>query len=486
MKKIITLFITLFIISFLASSCTSIKGPDYTRERKDSIAEFNTFQENRLLKVIPEKSYTLEECLQLAVENNLQLYSLKLQQAVSDDKAMAHLLTALPSFQTSYKYNIRDNEAGATSEGIEDGLESLRASKSTDKQIGSFRLEMALSTLDFGLAYINSRFEKDQKRKAYINREKAERELKFQVAQAFYSVAAAQSVMTQAKAEILKNEETLTKVESLFDKQHISRFELLRFKKKFLESRKQLREYERSYKNHCLNLSALLGLYPDANIAVDTSVFLLDPDADHFKIHYQLPAYEKLEQNAFLMREELLEIDVEKHMSLLKQKSELLKMFPNVRLLAAFNDSSNSFLHNQNWSEAGINVIMDFMKIPSRLKNMSAEEKQRTVLKFKQFSTMLNITAQIKIASANIEEVKERLSLREDIHHIIKQEQTLTKEAYKKGQRTQLDVLEKDIDLLMSHIQRTAAFANYNVAIHRLLNISALPQKNLKISSDNE
>ena len=93
---------------------------------------------------------------------------------------------------------------------------------------------------------------------------------------------------------------------------------------------------------------------------------------------------------------------------------------------------------------------------------------------------MLNVIAQLKIAYANIEEVKERLSLKEDIYRIIQQENKLTREAFKKGTRNQLDVLEKDIDLLISHIQRTATFANYNVALHRLLNISASPQRDLR------
>ena len=187
-----------------------------------------------------------------------------------------------------------------------------------------------------------------------------------------------------------------------------------------------------------------------------------------------------LEKNALHLREELIEMDVESHISLLKEKYELLKMFPNVRFFAAYNNSSNSYLYNKNWSEIGFNALVDFMKIPSRLKSMSAEEKQRTVLKFKQYSAMVNIIAQLRIAYANIEEVKERLMLKEDIHKIIREENELTTKALVNGKCNQLDVLEKEIDLALSHIQRTAAFANYNVALHRLLSVSVYPQKDLR------
>ena len=464
---------SLIFIALVLNSCTQI-------EERDSYKDFADFQKNTLSEVVPAKTYSLNMCLQLAIENNLALYAMKLEQAVSDDKAMAHLLTALPSLRASYNESTRSNEPGATSEGIEDGFESLRASKSSERHLGYFRLEMALSSLDFGLAYINRHFENDQKKKAFINRSKAERELKFQVIQAYYSVAAAQYVLAKTQQELIKNEDTLKKVESLFDKQYISRFELFRFKRKFLQARKQLREYERNHVNYCLNLTALLGLYPSENINVDTTGFICDLQTGRFKLDYQAPVYEDLEKNALLRREEIITMDIESHISLLKEKSELLKLFPNVKLFAAFNSNDNSFLYNKSWTELGFNVIIDFMKIPSRLKNMSAEEKQRTVIKFKQYSIMLNVIAQLKIAYANIEEVKERLSLKEDIYRIIQQENKLTREAFKKGTRNQLDVLEKDIDLLISHIQRTATFANYNVALHRLLNISASPQRDLR------
>ena len=474
------IYIMLLVTGVLYFSCTGIEDPDYVQKRVDSYEGFREFQDNRLSSVDEEKVYTLNDCLKLAVDNNLELYALKLEQAVSDDRAMAHLLTALPTLKTSYDFSVRNNEPGATSEGIEDGQESLRASKSSEKTVGNFKLEMALSSLDFGLAYINKHFENNQKRKAYVNRAKAERELKFQVVQAYFSVAAAQHVLKETKAELLKNEKALKSVEKLFDKQHISQFELLRFKRKFLETRKQLREYERSHENFCLSLSSLLGLYPNKQIIVDTTSFSKVDKSGHFTMEYVPPKYDELEKAALHLREELIEMDIESHISMLKEKSELLKMFPNVRLFAAYNQNSNKYLFNQNWTEVGFNAVVDLLRIPSRLKNMSAEEKQRTVIKYKQYSTMLNIIAQLKIAYANVEEVKERLSFKEEVYKISAKENDLTKQAVKKGNRNELDVLEKDIDLVIANIQRTAAFANYNVALHRLLNISASPQRDLR------
>lgn len=466
------------VIGALTQSC--VNDPDYVKSRIDSYKEFSEYRDSELKHVQTDKVYALNDCLDLAVSNNLELFALKLEQQVSDDKAMAHLLTALPSLSTSYNYTARDNSSGATSEGITDGQESLRASTSTDKAVGNFRLEMALSTLDFGLAFINKHYENDQKRKSYINRSKAERELKFQVVQAFYSVSSAQYVLDLAKDELVKNEAALKKVEELFNQEQISQFELLRFKRKFLETRKQLREYERSHQNYCLNLSSLLGLMPSKNIIVDTTMFTKATADGRFHLDYEPPMYDDLEKAALHLREELIEMDIDKHLSMLKEKSEILKMFPNVRVFSAYNNSTNSFLFNRSWTEVGFNAVIDFMRIPSRLKNMDAEERQREVLKFKQYSTMLNIIAQLKIAYANVEEVKERLSYKEDIYKLSERENKLTKQAVASGNKNQLDSLEKDIDLVISNIQRTAAFANYNVALHRLLNISASPQRDLR------
>ena len=482
MKRAIKLLLLSAIILIVAS-CTGLSEPDYAKARLESYDDFKNYYDQKINKVDPEKLYTLNECLVLAVNNNLDLYSRKLEEAVSDEKAMSHLLSALPTLKPSFNYSERDKENGATSEGIEDGLESLRASKSSEKSLGTFRLELALSSLDFGLALINRHFENDKKRKVTVNRTKAERELKFQVVQAYYAVAAGQYVLLDAKNQLTESNEALTKLEKLYDEKEISKFELLKFKKKLLETNKQIKEYERSHQNHCLSLTALLGLYPDNEILVDLTSFKSNSITGRFNTKRDLPEYEELEKTALFLREELLELDIDNNISVLKEKAEYLKLFPNVRLFAAYNESSNPFLYNKSWSEAGLNAIVDLFQIPSRLKNISAEEKEREVIRYKQLATMINITAQLKIAFANCEEVKERLCFKELIHEVTIEQKQLIQVALNHGAKNQLDLLESEIDLLISQIQRTAAFANYNVALHRMLFISASPSMDLTVQT---
>ena len=451
----------------LISSCSS--SVDYSKRNNQFSKEYNALQLKR--KVNIEKVYTLDDCLDSAAKNNLEIYALKLEQSVNDAQVRASVLGTLPKMSLSYGFTNRDNTNGSTSEGVSDGLQSLRASTSQDKSIGTFRFDTAISVLDMGLAMINVEYEKDNKRLNYLKLRKATRDLRMSVIEKYFAVAAAQFVLKETAEQIKRNEAALSQIEKLRKDNHISLFTLLTFKRNFLETRKQLREYERSYKNLALNLTSLCGLDPSTEIRVYTALFEQD-GFGHYKFPFNTPHVTEIEAVALQMREEIIEADIKKHIAELKEDQEFLKLFPNAKLFVSYNKTSNSFQFNNNWWEAGINASIDLLSLPANIERLDSHKQEQVVAKYRAFATAASIIAQVRIADSNLNEVRDRLIFREDIYELSSQELKLTKEATEAGNKEKLEIIEKETNKVISHIQRTASFANYYVAYYRLLNSS--------------
>ncbi|NQZ60416.1 MAG: TolC family protein, partial [Lentisphaeraceae bacterium] len=458
-------------ITALLSSCANY-DLDIHAQKQAFNTELAAAKEER--KVQLNVVYSLDDLVVTGLNNSWESMSLRLSEAAFDERSKAQLLKALPRLTATWTATNRSKKQGSSSEGFDDGLESLRSSTSLDNKVSTFKLEGAVSVLDMGLSLLNSEYEKDQTRLKYLERKTLERKLVMNIVESYYSVAAAQYVIGHTKDQLHKNKKALAEIEILQREQHISRFELVKFKRKFLETQKQLREYERSYRNLSLNLSSLVGFVPFDSIKVKTNCFEKDK-FDRFTFPYEVPTKIDIENTMLENREEFYAGLIEKHMQELLEDQDFLRLFPNASLFLSYNENSNSFLVNKNWLETGLTATFDLLQLPSKLKTLSSRKKEVLVQKYKNIASAFSILAQVRVNYSNLEEVADRLQYRENIYALSRQELDLTREAAQIGQNKKLSIIEKEIDFVINHIQRVSSLANYFVAYHRLLNSTGAP-----------
>lgn len=465
--------------ALLAASLAALSGCNSADELKAKRIERadKHFDEIGKRTIPPGVVFTLPMCIDSALKNNLSLKVDDLQVAISKERRTAAILGMLPELNVRENLTNRNNEPGSSSESLATGQQSLVPSKSSQEGESNTTVELALSTLDFGLAYFNALqaddkvfFERQQKRRSAQN-------MIVDVVNAYFRVASTQYAMEETEG-LLKAAENVDK--TLFElskDKTLSPFRALDERKRFIAQRKRLMDYRKSYENSCIELRSLMGYLPTSEIKVDTkcldklnSISVSDVDV--------------LTRMALNERPELYQIDLQHHMTILEARKAILMMFPNVRVFEDFNNSSNKYLYNQSWWEIGLRASYNLLKLPQQIEEYRAYDKEADQIDLRALVLTVGIMAQVRIAHANMMEVKERYELDEKVYQANQEYlQYARSNADVLGKVSPLEIVRLEVETTETAIDRAQSLSNYYLAYYRLLNtigIEAIDQKDVQ------
>jgi outer membrane protein TolC len=457
-------------VAFFFVSCSS-NTQNWEERIKKTTKDFKTIQEERQVNAMV---YRLSDCMAIAKEFNLDLRIAEFEKSLANGRHEAKILEFIPSLKVSADSTFRDNKLGSSSEGVSDGEESLRASTSSDRESQTFKITSEFSALDMALLLKDESLETDKERLKQTRLIEITRLLEQQIIDAYMPVAAAQHVIEHTKDQLINNAKVLLEIEDLFKKKQMNEFDVLEFKRKFLDTRKQLREYERNYANLCLELTSLMGLNPSRKITVDTTFYEVD-EFQRYEFPFVIPDLEQLENAGLKNRAEIYQGEINQHIAELNSDKEFLKIFPNFKLIGGYNNSTNSFLVNNDWFSATISMTLDLFRIPTKIQNYKNSKLEIQIEKYKSIITMFSILRQIRIAYENLDEVKARLAEREEDYALSLRLQKLTEAAVQTGKMSRLSVHATVIDSKISYSQRAATLSNCFTASYRLLNAAGIP-----------
>lgn len=438
---------------------------------------FDEYQQERLAKAVAhferaqysnikaDQVLTLDECFRMALKNNLDLKIFGLEEQVAKEMKTSEILGMLPELNISNNYMERNNTPASSSRQIHGvGPGTYSYSQSQDRGINYFNIDLALSVLDFGLAFFNTQQAQDRLLLRQQRTRRAEQNLVLDTVRVYFQVAAAQRAVkiTSSLLENCKNRYEL--INKLGDDGKISPFRAFDEVKRFVEMEKRLTNYIRSYENSCVELRALLGLYPNTAIKVDDSVLDKVPE-------FTFPEMELMEQIALMKRPELYEIDMQKHINVLECRKTIVMMFPNVRVFVDFTNSNNSFLYHNSWWELGVRAAYNLLKLPQHIARYQAYSAQVDAEEYRSYAQAIAVMAQVRIAHANLVATKERLDI--DVKVNAAYQKNLKKAEDSKRISSELSQLELDhmkLTTAETEIEKNLSLGNYYVSYYRVLN----------------
>ncbi|MFH0785309.1 MAG: TolC family protein [Pseudomonadota bacterium] len=454
------------------SSCAS--APDYKQLRIErATAHFTTIKQQ---KIGQQETLTLSKAINLALVNNLELKVQGLQESIENERQTAAMLGMLPEMRFTGTAQTRNNEPGSSSESLLTHTQSLEPSRSSEKKESSFEFGMMFSVIDFGLSYYNSQQAKDQITIVGQQKRRQAQNLVVDVTETYLKVAAAQHAMEKTEAMLSISEKTTSDLQEVQQKQLLSGMKAMEQQIGFFQLKQRLTEYKRSYQNNRFQLAALMGYYPDGEIRVDTS--MLGRLAEN-----SVPSIESLECIALENRPELMENDVREHVSQVEAHKAILKMFPQVKLFADFTDSSNTFLYNNSWWQVGLRASFDLLNLPGRYYEYKANEMDTERLKAKALALSVGILTEVRIAHANLAEIKERFQISDKLYQTrVKYLETARQNLGKTDGISPLEVKRIEMETVEAATHRDLALASYYMAWQRLLN--AVGRENLVTPSE--
>lgn len=458
-------------VAFVIAGCQSME--DYRNERAEYAIKH--FEGAKYRELLEGKQLTLSECINLAKEHNLNLQVSKLEEKVAQELRTAEMLGMLPELNINDTATVRNNTAASSSKKVGTGGLTYGYSQSQENDVNYFNIDLALSVLDFGLAFFNTQQAQDR---VYMREQRtirAEQNLTLDVVRAYFSVAAAQRA-AKITTELLKEcQNRYNLIQKLGKTGQIDAFRAFDEVRRFIDMEKRLTNYIRSHANSCVELRSLLGMAPTEKISVVDTYLEKLPD-------YELPDIEMMEQIALFKRPELYEIDIQRHINILEVRKEIIMMFPNVRVFYDFTNSSNSFLYHMNWWELGIRAAYNLLKVPMRVSRAIAMNKQVKADEKRSFAQAIAVMAQVRIAHANLLATKQRYDIDAKTYKAFSENLEQAKRTVRAGELSKLQLDHIRLATAETEIERLMSMGNYYVSYYRMLNaigINSISAKNI-------
>ncbi len=418
----------------------------------------------RKAKLLSDRPYTLNECIAVALENNLNLKIKRLDETINNEVKSSSKLKMLPQLNYTGFMTDRNNDPGSRSANLPNGKMDKIASKSSERALQQNKFELIFSAIDFGLSYFTSIQSADRALGAKQKRIRTAQNLKLDIVEAYYRLFVSRKAISLTN-DLLEESKGIEKtIQELRQSKNVSPLKIMSDYEQILRAKQQLEVYRRVSNNIKIEILKLMGVAPWENFKIK---LMMINGVDGVTI----PSIEKLEDTAIRNRPELFLADAKVRMSAIETKKKMLLLFPNVKLFSSFTKSSNKFLYNSSWSEIGLRSAYNLLNIPSQRRTIFTSKLNTKKSELEVFALTSGIISQVRIAQANLDEVKLRLKLSRKILKIYNSQYKIALDNNKSGGNvTGLELFKMKLKRAKAEIEYYQEFGNLEVAKFRLLN----------------
>lgn len=405
---------------------------------------------------------TLEMAVARTLKYNLDYRLKKMESAMALGIADLSKYDMWPQLLSSAGYNSRSNLSGGTSIGIEDGIESLRASTSQQRHIAQLGAEFSWNVLDFGVSYYQAKKNADQYLVAEERRRKLVQNMMQDVRAAYWRALGAQNLEQEAQEILTRADKALLMSREAESQKIISPDIALNYQRTLLDATTLLNQRRQDLAFAKRELAALMSVPPgqDFTLAQATET-ALPPVINNI---------EALEEMALLQRPELREEDYQKRITAAEAKKQLLSFLPNLNLGTGFKYDSNDYLYNNTWSQASVGVTWNLLKLFS-LPTMKDNQQQQVKLdEARRLALSMAILTQLRISAERYKLAVKDYEIADTAADVDQRLATYTEASVSAKLENELEVVRTKTRAVLGAYQRANAYANAQIAYGRLYN----------------
>jgi outer membrane protein len=405
---------------------------------------------------------TLEGAIARAIKYNVERREKMMEEALASGTLEAGNFDMLPKLIASAGYNDRSNDYITRSQDAVTGQPAL-----TDPFITSSRnatttgLDFSWSLLDFGQSYYAAKQNADRVLIAQEHRRKALHTLIQDVRTAYWRVVAAQMLRTQVNSAIVAAEGALKDAQRAETERLRNPLEALRFQRQLLENLHLLESVQQELSSASIELASLTGLPLGVEYSVAT------PSMEISKAWLDLPVTQ-LEEQALQRNTDLRESMYNVRIAQQETRRSMLRLLPGLSFDYGYKTSSDDFLINQHWQEAGVQFsfnLFNLLALPSQKRlaeaGVSLAEQKRLVARMAVL-TQLHI-ARLQYANALIQfDRADKIAAVENrITDQVNNEASAQKQ-------TQLDRVSQQTAQILAQLRRYQAMSSVHTAASHL------------------
>ena len=405
---------------------------------------------------------TFHEAAARALKYNLD-YKLKLMEsALSRSLHDVSTYEMLPRVVAGAGYAWRNNDSGGTSVGIEDGQVSLRPSTSQERERTLSNLTFSWSVLDFGVSYYRAQQKADQVLMAEERRRKVAQNVLQDVRNSYWRALGAQRLIGRVDALLARVNTALDRARQVEKDGLMPQPQVLAYQRALLDAVNLLTLRRQDLELARAELSALMSIPPGTRYTLAEEKEL------------GLPAVpgnlEDLEQMALEKRPEIMEEWYRKRVTENDIKAAKLLLWPNLSLDAGLQYDSNKYNYNSHWSDLGMRLSWNILKLAQYPALKAAHEHQNKTDDMRRMALSMAVLTQVRVgvqryglSLAELKYAEESLRVDQRLHNF-------AKAAAQSRFDSELEVIRSEARALLAEYQRYAAYSNAQAAWGRVYN----------------
>lgn len=425
---------------------------------------------------------TLDEAIARALKYNLDTRVKVMEQALAQDQWDVSRYDLLPKMVADAGYTNRNNDLITRSVDSVTGAPSLADPYiSSSRDVWEQDLSFSWSLLDFGQSYYMGRVNSDRVLVAEEHRLKAEYQLISDVRTSFWRVASAQKLQARVNATIAAAHAALDTSRKVEAARLSNPLDQLRYQRQLLENLRLLEAVNQELSSARIDLALLTRLPFNSDFTV------VEPSTDIKPWWRDVPA-EKLEEQAIARNPDLHESFYNVRIATAEARRDLLKMFPGLSFSYGFHHSNDSYLINQSWHGAGlqlsVNLLQGLLTLPAQERmgkaGIELADKQR-------LATTMSVLAQVHIAELNLDNAWRQYQRADSIWKVDRDIAVQVANRATAQVQSPLDGIANQTSAILSELRRYQAMALVEASASKLqatlgVNPDVGGQRNMTIS----
>jgi len=408
------------------------------------------------------KPISLSEAIARALKYNLDHRVKLMERAVTTGALEVSRYDLLPSLVLNAGYTDRNNDAGAISQSLISGAQSLEASTSQERQRNTFSSNLAWNVLDFGVSYASAKQLSDEVNISNEMRRKIIQNIVSDVHTLWWRVVVAVQ-MSEEIDGILKEARSAIKRSQELEKKKIEKpIDALQRQRSLLELIDRMSELRKEMSKSKIELANIMNLKPATQYTV-----VVEENSLPAELTFDIG---KLEKQALLSRPEIREEDYRKRISSLEVRKALLRMFPGLEISTGRNYDSNKFGFNNTWSTVGVQVSWNVFNLFSAPAAQRQAKSQVELADARRLALSAAILTQVHLSWQRYIETKEDYWLAEelsDVENRINDNLVAAKKANKVGMD---EVIMSRASAIAGRLRKGLAYADLHGSISRIHN----------------
>jgi outer membrane protein TolC len=401
------------------------------------------------------RAISLEEAMARAVKYNLQQRLSLMERALQDHSLSVSNLSLLPQLAASAGWAGRDNVSG-------------------DRSTRDSNLRLSWNVLDFGVSYFSAKAQANKLLVAEEARRKVVADIVQQVREAYWQAASAERQQPEVQRALSDARTALEQARQTERQRLVAPLESLRYQKSLLEMIRQLEVVQAELAVSKSRLASLMNLPPASAFS------LVLPSEDSYRQPQLAYSLADLEATAMIQRPEIRSESYQARNAVLETRAAMLKLLPGAQLFVGANYDSNSYLVNENWADAGLQVswnLFNVLAYPAVKKTGAARQQ---VAELRRQAMRMAVLTQVNVAWREFARSSEVFARSNELQQVQRGILRQSESAFSSEAQSRLERVRTATETVLATRTRDRAFAELQVAhgaVYQAAGLDPLPER---------